>query len=296
MRRIPTGSMVLGGLALAGAGALLVVTVLRAVSVEPDGGAWAVGEPFEADALRGVEVAAGAPEPRAPAETGRSPVDAPAVGETPGSGPGAKGAAPDPGAAPGAWEDPLALAVDNDPFSPERRAPARRYRLPAERVPVVVEEPRERPEAPDFRVVGSAAAGATGLALVQIDRDEPRLVALGESLRGYTLSAVDGESATLVGPAGSLRFTVMEPLSRREDDDDRRRRRGRDDEAERRAREAQRRLELVREQMIRVRGLDLGGGRIVIPRRGGGPTDLPPPPIESPRLPGGGAPPALPTP
>lgn len=338
MRRMPMAGTVLATLTLAGAAGVLAVSVLQAVNVPPVGEApaeAAAGEAADRSSARGDR-----PEPAQaaadtePGENGGDGVRALlARGEAPGE-PGR--AARDGESAPAAWEDLLSLAVDNDPFSPRRRPPARRYQLPSEREPVVREAPRERPEAPDFRIVGTAltgpsglalvhsgdaeprvmtlgesvegvtrvegeaGSGGTGLALVQVDRGELRVVGLGESVMGYTLAAVDGESATLVGPAGTLRYPVTEPLVRRDDDDDRRRRRGRDDDDDERARELRIQMERVRsiqQRLQRGGAINLGGGRIVIPRRGGGSGDTPPPPVWIPSRPGGGGtPPVVPGP
>ncbi|HZD06258.1 MAG TPA: hypothetical protein VE173_15210, partial [Longimicrobiales bacterium] len=171
-------------------------------------------------------------------------------------------------------------AVENDPFTPEREPPARRYRLPSERAPAVREEVREeRPEAPDLRVVGAAAGGRGGAALVQLEGGEPRLLAMGESVGRYTLAAVDAESATLVGPAGRLRLPVTEPLGEA-DNANGRGRRGRNAEEERaRVQEqVEQRMQQLQQIMRRLQSgaRGRGGNAVFIPGLPpGGSVDLP---------------------
>lgn len=169
----------------------------------------------------------------------------------------------------------LALAVANDPFRPDRRSgPA--YVMPWERrtpAPRREEEDEDddEPEWPEFRVVGFALTQSGGAALVQHDEDMPILLAMGERIRGYELVAVDtvgGGAATLVGPAGQLRFPVREP--RVDDDDRRRRRRGDDDDDDRRRALERREQQLQQVREILQRRLQQGGGNAVIRLRGGG--------------------------
>jgi hypothetical protein len=102
----------------------------------------------------------------------------------------------------------LALAVDHDPFMPDRSRAAS-YRLPGEFVdrPIVVREPE--PDPPPFRVVGTAQVGDAGIALVQVENSTaPEIVKVGESLFGYRLQRVETEAATLVGQGQSFRLAV----------------------------------------------------------------------------------------
>jgi hypothetical protein len=102
----------------------------------------------------------------------------------------------------------LALAVDHDPFMPDRSRAAS-YRLPGEFVerPVVEREPE--PDPPPFRVVGTAQVGGAGIALVQVENSTaPEIVKVGESLFGYRLQRVETEAATLVGQGQSFRLAV----------------------------------------------------------------------------------------
>lgn len=104
----------------------------------------------------------------------------------------------------------LALAVDNDPFMPDRRR-ASPYRLPGE---AVAAEPRiERtpePEPPPFRVIGTASNGEAGIALVELlEAGTPEVVRIGGSLLGYRLQSVSTESATLVRSGQTLTLAVQ---------------------------------------------------------------------------------------
>ena len=109
----------------------------------------------------------------------------------------------------------LERAVNQDPFQPDRRAPARRYVLPGQRV-IVTEVVNERPEAPSFRVVGAARIGQGGLVLVQVDDgDLPIAVSVGESIEGYRVESVTDEGATLTAEGGSWALAVVEPREER---------------------------------------------------------------------------------
>jgi hypothetical protein len=102
----------------------------------------------------------------------------------------------------------LALAVDHDPFMPDRRRAAP-YRLPGETVerPVVVRS--EEPDPPPFRVIGTAQIGDAGIALVEVENSPaPEVVKVGESLFGYRLQRVETEAATMVGQGQTVRLAV----------------------------------------------------------------------------------------
>jgi hypothetical protein len=107
-------------------------------------------------------------------------------------------------------------AVSQDPFQPDRTAPAERYRLPTETdARFVATERDDRRRGPELRVVGSAVVGDLGLALVQVGDSFPVAVQVGETVGEYLLTAVDEESATLVWDAEILVLAVMEPLEGR---------------------------------------------------------------------------------
>ncbi len=95
----------------------------------------------------------------------------------------------------------IALAVDHDPFQPDRTRPAP-FRLPGEDVPSATTAP-ELPAAPEFTVTGLVqSGGGGGLALIQAPDQTPLVIGVGESVLGYRLERVGATSATLVGNDG----------------------------------------------------------------------------------------------
>jgi len=123
---------------------------------------------------------------------------------------------------PNVTADEILTAVNQDLFQPDRTPPLERYQLPSERAaPAPVQEQDRRGRGPEFRIVGAAIMGDMALALVQVDDTIPVALLLGESIEGYTLAAVDAESATLVGENGILTLPVVEPLRGRERSSDR---------------------------------------------------------------------------
>jgi len=110
----------------------------------------------------------------------------------------------------------LERAVSQDPFQPDRRAPARRYVLPGQRRVLATREAREPTPAPEFRVVGSARIGGGGVALVQVDDgDLAIVVSVGESIEGYRLVSVTEDGATLAADGGTWALSVVEPREER---------------------------------------------------------------------------------
>lgn len=93
-------------------------------------------------------------------------------------------------------EIPVVLRAD--PFSPDRRAPATRFRFPGEPAP------NERSvTVAALKLIGVALiADGRSFALVQAGSDAPRLVRVGEQVGGYTLRRVDRDRAVFAGPDG----------------------------------------------------------------------------------------------
>jgi hypothetical protein len=109
----------------------------------------------------------------------------------------------------------LLLAVESDPFRPDRRRAAARYRLPGDVDPPPPPPPPEEPTPPPFRLLGTAIAGETGLALVQLADAPARLLATGEWLAGYRLHQVTSQSATMVSDERSITLLVPGPQAQR---------------------------------------------------------------------------------
>lgn len=150
----------------------------------------------------------------------------------------------------------LALAVDHDPFRPDRRR-AEPYRLPGEMVERPVPVRRVEPDPPPFRVIGTAQVGDQGIALVEVENSSyPEVVKVGETLFGYRLQRVETEAATMVGQGQAFRLAVergaVQNSRGRGDDDDERR--GRNSRNTRAAAAALERAQAVLEQ-LRERGL-----------------------------------------
>lgn len=104
----------------------------------------------------------------------------------------------------------LMVAVDHDPFRPERQRPNQPYRLPGEEIPEE-EPPPPAPPPPPFRVLATAVMPAGGIALVQVQESVNRVLSVGETIMGYKLAQVRPGSATLEGNAGAVTLRVEDP-------------------------------------------------------------------------------------
>jgi hypothetical protein len=102
----------------------------------------------------------------------------------------------------------LVLAVDHDPFMPDRTRPAA-YRLPGDRVEIRAPERREPPPPPPFRLIGTAVNGESGIALLEIENvATPAIVSVGESVFGYRLDHVQTDAATVVSGGNFVTLAV----------------------------------------------------------------------------------------
>jgi hypothetical protein len=177
MRRINDWGVALSALALAGTALLLGAAVTRAT-------------------LRTPAVAAPAPEaPQAVTREGQATAGENAAAE----------ALP---------SEALSLAVERAPFDPDRRAPDQRYLMPGERVaqaPVRVERP-EPPPPPDFRVLGTVAGPNGGVAVIAVEDQPPRVLAMGSEISGYRVAAIDGGRVVMSGQGRNLALEVPEAL------------------------------------------------------------------------------------
>jgi hypothetical protein len=110
--------------------------------------------------------------------------------------------------------DALMLAVENDPFLPDRSRPAARYRLPGDVDPPPPPPPPPPPALPDFRVSGTAVLPQGGFAVLGIGDAPPRVLAIGEYLGGYMLAGVTAETATMKNDEREITLLVPGPSAR----------------------------------------------------------------------------------
>lgn len=101
----------------------------------------------------------------------------------------------------------IALAVDNDPFLPDRTRPEP-YRLPGE-FAFETEEAPAAPPVPHFQVTGTVVADGGGLAVLQVDDSPPQVLSVGESLLGWKLDAVGANTATMVNSTGRILYLSL---------------------------------------------------------------------------------------
>ena len=102
----------------------------------------------------------------------------------------------------------LAAAVGKDPFHPERRRPAQRFRLPGEALQAAVDSSGAKLA---FKLIGTAAmAEGKGFAMCQWGEEAPKLVRIGDTVGGLTLKRVEPGSALFLTSAGK-RYQVQVP-------------------------------------------------------------------------------------
>jgi hypothetical protein len=98
--------------------------------------------------------------------------------------------------------DLVRQAAAADPFRPERRAPAERFRLPGENIEQRAAAGSGSAQAA-LRLIGTAVtAPGQGFAMCQEGEAAPKLVRVGESFAGYTLRAVEKGRAVFRTPSG----------------------------------------------------------------------------------------------
>jgi hypothetical protein len=136
--------------------------------------------------------------------------------------------------APRLTTDALMLAVDHDPFRPDRQRSPERYRLPGEEEPAPPEPPPPPPPPPPFRLIGTAVTPSGGIAVIELENNT-RVLEIGESLLGYRLTEVQQEHATMTGSEQTVELPLTRSLAAAAPPDDRRSARqppGRDNAAE----------------------------------------------------------------
>ncbi len=106
--------------------------------------------------------------------------------------------------------DRVAVALDNDPFHPERRRPGRRFRLPGERRPQSA-RPAGLPES--VRLTGTIVyQGGGGAAILQRPGYSTLMIRVGERLEGLELVRVTREQAVFRATTGTeLVINVSQP-------------------------------------------------------------------------------------
>ena len=194
--KVMLGSVLAGGAVLL-IGAMTATAMLRSpVDAEP---ATAADGPVTPAAL-------------APAEGGRTAGSA-AGSALSAEGPAKEGALTQ--ASPAVSPQVLAMAAERAPFDPERQAPSGRYLFPEERVtPAPPPEP-EPPPTPPFRVVGAIAGlpGASpgapgGIAVVQPEGQQPKMLKVGEVFMDYRISSVEGDVVVVSSRGWDLSLPV----------------------------------------------------------------------------------------
>jgi hypothetical protein len=101
----------------------------------------------------------------------------------------------------------ISAIVENDPFSPDRSAPAARYRMPGD------PDPNERPAAlPDKPVLlgTGVATDNRSFATVQLGAAGPTLVHVGDKIGLWVVKAIERGKIVLV-TAGGARVEVSVP-------------------------------------------------------------------------------------
>jgi hypothetical protein len=99
--------------------------------------------------------------------------------------------------------DGLEVAIDQDPFRPERRRPPERFPLPDDPVP----DPAPVLAAPDpgaVRLIGTVVMPeGRSFAMCQVAGEPPKLVRLGETVGDLTLRRVDQGLAVFITAGGA---------------------------------------------------------------------------------------------
>jgi hypothetical protein len=164
----------------------------------------------------------------------------------------------------------LVMAAEHAPFDPERQAPVGRYLFPEERVtPAPPPEP-EPPPTPPFRVVGAIAGltGATpgapgGIAVVQADGQQPKMLNVGEVFMDFRISSVEKDAVVVSNrgwdvslPVEQLQATRIASGARNNNA------RNQNQRATNAQREAERVLEQMRERLEGLAGQFQGDLRI----------------------------------
>jgi hypothetical protein len=156
----------------------------------------------------------------------------------------------------------LVMAAERAPFDPERQAPVGRYLFPEERVtPAPPREP-EPPPTPPFRVVGAIAGipGATpgapgGIAVVQADGQQPKMLNVGEVFMDFRISSVEKDAVVVSNRGWDMSLPVEQLQATRIASGSGARNNARNaNQANAAAREAERVLDQVRQRLEGLAG------------------------------------------
>lgn len=110
--------------------------------------------------------------------------------------------------------DALMLAVDNDPFQPDRMRPAERYRMPGDVDPEPPPAPPAPPPVPDFRLIGTVVFGPeNGTAAIAVGDGDPRMMSIGDGVMGYRVTAITPQTATVSNGEREIMLRVPAPSS-----------------------------------------------------------------------------------
>ena len=112
----------------------------------------------------------------------------------------------------GLTSDALMLAVDHDPFRPDRQRSPERYHLPGDEPPPPPAPPPQLPPPPPFRLIGTALTPTGGIAIIEIE-NTTRVIEVGESLLNYRLTSVEAERATMTGTEQEVQLPLVRAVA-----------------------------------------------------------------------------------
>lgn len=107
----------------------------------------------------------------------------------------------------------LLLAVEHNPFAPDRQRPPARYRLPGDVDPEPPPPPPPAPPLPPFVLYGTVVDTdqSGSAALIQLGDEPARLIPVGASLAGYQLAHVAQQSAVMSNGEREIMLQVPGP-------------------------------------------------------------------------------------
>jgi hypothetical protein len=101
--------------------------------------------------------------------------------------------------------DRLMIALEKDPFHPERRRPARRFQLPQDQATLAARRLEEQTTAVSLRLIGTAVRGdGGGFAMCAWQGGSARIVRIGDHVGTWTLTKVTPGAAEFATPGGSV--------------------------------------------------------------------------------------------